>query len=140
MSRGIVRRRIPVCGPDESGTGARALCGGLDAGSNRTTLRINALRPIEFLHEWKGGEKFSTNAVQNVEKPIASGLDKQLSRLPPIVRVEQDGSLCRVVVIQVVRRKLKIPFELSRIRVQGQHDLYDYDATETPVLIDTNYR
>src|SRR5579864_1980758 len=121
VSRGIVRRRIPVRGPDESRTGARALCRGLHAGSNRTALRINALRPIEFVHEWKSREKLSTNAVQNVEKSIAIGLDKQLSRLPPVVSVDQDGSLRCIVVIQVVRRKLKIPFELSRIRVQGQH-------------------
>src|SRR5437899_11221193 len=121
MSRGVVRRRGPVRGPDESGTSARALCRGLHACSNRTALRINAPRPIELLHERKSGEEFSIGAVQNVERPSAIGLDKQSSRLLPVVRVDQDGSLRSVVVIQVVRRKLKIPFELSRIRVQGQN-------------------
>src|SRR5205814_5242299 len=118
-SRGIVRRRVPVGGAGESGASARALCRGLHSGSNRPALSIDSLGPVQFFHERKCGEKFSVGAVQDIEIAVAIRFEEQLSLLALVAGIDQDGSLRRVVVKEVVRRKLEIPFELSRVGVQG---------------------
>src|SRR2546430_993026 len=71
-------------------------------------------------HQRKCGEKFSVGAVQDIEIAVAIRFEEQLSLLAMVAGIDQDGSLRRVVVKEVVRRKLKIPFELSRVGVQGE--------------------
>src|SRR5437667_3309964 len=66
VSRGIVRRRVPVGSSGESGAGPHALCRGLHAGSNRPALRVDSLCPIQFFYERKSRQKSSARAVQHV--------------------------------------------------------------------------
>src|SRR5437016_13954280 len=63
VSRGIVRRRVPVGGTAESGASAHALCRGLHTGSNGPALSIDSFGPVQFFHERKSREKFSVGTI-----------------------------------------------------------------------------
>src|SRR5215813_3454332 len=57
-------------------------------------------------------------AVEKKEVAVAAGLCDQLPLLSPELAVKQDWRLHRVPVVNIVRRRLKIPDKLPRVSVQ----------------------
>ena len=59
--------------------------------------------------------------IEQKEKTITAGLREKLALLALELRVEQDGRLDGVPVVNVVWRRLKIPSQLPGVRIQS-HD------------------
>src|SRR5579859_1872446 len=114
----IEGRRIPIRGAGKSGANQRAIDRGFDSGQHRTPLRVDGLGPIQLLDERNGGEKVSVAAIENVSKAIAVRLQQKFSRVALIIGVDDDRSFRGVVVEYIVRRKLKIPFELAGVGIE----------------------
>src|SRR5436309_14934559 len=59
-------------------------------------------------------------AIKQKEKTITAGLREKLALLALELRVEQDGRLDGVPVVNVVWRRLKIPSQLPSVRIQSR--------------------
>src|SRR5258705_3813308 len=116
----IVGRRVPVGSSDKTGAHARAFRGRLKSSANRAAFIVNCAGPIEFFDEWSGREKRAIGAIEHIQKAVAVGLYNEFSRLTAESAVHKDGSFDGVVVEQVVRRELEIPFELAGVRIEGK--------------------
>src|SRR5580700_2075344 len=121
MGAGIVGWGIPVRGAAEARTDARTVCRGHDFGTNRTTLRIDAAGPIQMLSELRRRQKLSIGSIENVEEAVTVSLDQQFARLALIDGIDQNRSFFGVVIKQIMRRKLEIPFELAAVGIERQH-------------------
>src|SRR5439155_27362294 len=116
----IVGRRVPVGCSDKTGTDARAFRAGLDSGANRAAFIVNCAGPIEFFDERSGREKRAIGAIEHVEKAVAVRFYDEFSRLTAESGIDEDRSFDGVVVKQVVRSELEIPFELAGVRIEGK--------------------
>jgi len=92
----------------------------LQAGANRSTFVVNSARPINFVDKRSGREKFPVGSVENVKKAVAIRFYNEFSQLTAKGCVHQNRSFHSVVIEQVVRRKLEIPFELTGVRIESQ--------------------
>src|SRR5260370_22063815 len=72
-------------------------------------------------------------AVEHKEQRIAAGLGEQLALLALKLRVEQDRGFDGVPVVHVVWRRLKIPSQFPRIRIQS-HDGAGVEIVAFPAL------
>src|SRR5437667_8237499 len=59
--------------------------------------------------------------IEQKEKTITAGLREKLALLALELRVEQDGRLDGVPVVNVVWRRLKIPSQLPGVRIQSHY-------------------
>src|SRR6266478_8297337 len=116
----IVGRRVPVGSSDKTGAHARAFRGWLNSGANRPAFIVNSAGPIEFFGERSGREKLAIGSIEHVKKAVAVRLYNKFSRLTAESGIDEDGSFDGVIVEQVVRRELKIPFELAGVRIEGK--------------------
>src|SRR5262249_55505303 len=80
---------------------------------NRTPFRVQTFGPVQILQEWFAQEKLSVRAIEDVEEPIAIGLQQQLASLPLPLRIDEYGGLLRIPIVDIVRCELKIPLELA---------------------------
>src|SRR5579864_1443342 len=117
----IVRRREPVSGAVDAGTDICALRRWNSTRENRTTRSVYVFGPIQFLHERSRVQKSSIGPVENIEKAIPVGLYQQASPRAALLRIHQDRGFIRIVVVQIVRRELEVPFQFARIGVESQH-------------------
>jgi hypothetical protein len=82
---------------------------------------VDALGPIQRLHERRGAQKFAGGAIQHIEVTVAIRMQQKLARAAFVQSaVEQHRPGLRVPIVRVVRRELEIPFQLARIGVQRQ--------------------
>ena len=116
----IVGRRVPVGGSDKTGADARAFGGGLKSAANRAAFIVNCSGPIEFFDERSSREKRAIGAIEHVEKAVAVRFYNEFSPLTAESGIDEDGSFDGVVVEQVVRRELEIPFELAGVRIERE--------------------
>src|SRR5208283_2005786 len=91
------------------------------AGGNRPASRIYALGPIQFLHERCGLNELAIDPVENIEKAIPVSLYQQMKNRSVLLYICQHGGFIGVVVIQIVRGELEVPFQLSRIGVERKN-------------------
>src|SRR6185503_5660267 len=86
---------------------------------NRTPISADLPCPGNFLHERFCQEQLAVGAIEHIEKSVAVGLQQQLSRLTLPQRIHQGGRFGGIPIPYIVRRELKIPFELPGLSVQG---------------------
>ena len=105
-----------------------AMCGWTDACAfgrrllsrhqHRPSVSADLARPRQVTDEWLPEQKFAVGAIEDVEEPVAAGLNEKLSRPSFPRRVDEHGRLLRVPVPHVVRRELKVPFQAAASRVE----------------------
>src|SRR5262244_2966103 len=117
----MIRRRIPVGSAGKTGTYPRSFFTRLRSSSNWPSLSVDAARPGQLFHKRPCREKRAIRSVQHVKKSIAIGLNQQLAQPPAKLRVHQYRGLHCVVVEKIVRRKLKMPLQLSGVGIERQH-------------------
>ena len=88
--------------------------------NDRASLRSEAVGP-SLVDVGSAQQKLAGQAVKDVVETIANRLDQQLARLTFEYRVQQDRSLIGVPVMGVMRRVLEMPFQPSRVGVEGEH-------------------
>src|SRR5256885_15727312 len=115
MRGGIVGRRIPVCGPDETRTDHGAARGRLSTRKDWAASRIDSLRPIQLLYEGNRGEKSSVGPVEDIQETIAVGLHQHFSRLALVDEVQQNGGFRGIKIEEIMGGDLEIPLEFSGI-------------------------
>ena len=119
--RGAERRRHPVRGAAYRRARRHAVLVGRVAGHQlRTSVRADAARPRELLHEGPAEQHFSIRAIEHVEEAVAIRLQQQLARLPLEHRIDEHRWLLRVPIPQIVRRELIVPAQLSGLRVERE--------------------
>src|SRR5579885_493449 len=74
-----------------------------------TAIVIKTLGP-GLLYEIFGQQELAVGAVQQIKKAVPVSPRQQLSLLAPKLAVEQDRDLSGIPVMQIMRRKLEIPF------------------------------
>src|SRR5262249_54107772 len=84
-------------------------------------MRVDTFCPGELLHEWSSGKEFSIGSIKNVKKAVAIRFDEKLSWLPPILRIDKNRGLNAVVVVEIVRSELEIPFQFPGVRIDCEH-------------------
>src|SRR5258708_23869629 len=119
-SVGIVRRRKPIGGPVDAGADKSALRRWHSAGKYGSAGCVHTCGPVELLHKWRCCEKFAGDTIENVEKSVAVGLHQKVSGFAALFDIDEHWGFVGVKVIQVVRRELEIPLQLSCVRIQGQ--------------------
>src|SRR6202011_2033996 len=82
---------------------------------------VDALCPVQFFNKRCCREKLAGGSIEYVDVAISVRLHQKFASFALERRVNQDWSLHRVVVEQVVRGELEMPFQLSGIRVKCQH-------------------
>ena len=87
---------------------------------NRLSLLIEARRPVHRT-ERSRHQALAGLPVQHEEVPVARCLHQHLPRLAVEVAIHQHRNLHRVPVVRVVRRRLKRPLLLPRVRID-RHD------------------
>src|SRR5207249_7208755 len=102
-------------------TDSRPLRRRMDPSEYWTASLVDARRPVQLLDEGRGAQEFSVDAVEDVKKTIAVGLNQQMPRAPVERHVHHDGRLRGVVVEQVVGRELEVPLQLAGVRIEGQN-------------------
>src|SRR6185436_11491455 len=85
---------------------------------NRPAFGVEALGPVELFEELFAEKQLPVSAVEHIEKTIAIGLQQKLARLALPLGIDEHGRLLRVPVVNIVRRELEIPPELSCLRLQ----------------------
>ena len=75
----------------------------------------------------------SIRSIEHEEKTITAGLREKFTRLAIEFAVEQNGCLDGVPVMHVVWRRLEIPYELPRVRIQ-RHDGTGVKIVAGPLL------
>ena len=101
---------IQFVAPSSDGQIFYALRPRLQTRANRPAAVVNSARPVHFLGKSRGIKKLARGAIEKVEEPVAVGFDQQLSHLPIDGHVDEHGGFRRVVVKQVMRGKLEVPF------------------------------
>ena len=87
---------------------------------NGTTVFADAARPIQLLEELLAQQQLTIGAIQHIEESIAIGLQHQLARAALPIRIDQHGHFLCIPVVNVVRRELVIPLELTGLCFQRQ--------------------
>src|SRR5580704_10164794 len=80
-------------------------------------MRVDTFCPCDLFHEWSRGKEFSAGPIKNVEKTVAICFNEKFSRLPLIFPIDENRSLEGVVVIEIMRSELEVPFQFSGIRI-----------------------
>ena len=84
---------------------------------NRLALRVHALRPVR-LDVLAAEDVPAVGAIEHEEPAVAARLREQLARLPVDLAVDEHRRLRRVPVVRVVRRRLEVPRQLPRVRIE----------------------
>src|SRR5882672_42033 len=84
-------------------------------------MRIDFLCPIQFVNKWSRRQKFTIRAIEYVEESISVSLHKQFPRPALVGKIDQNRGFRRVIVEQVMRCELKMPLQLSGVRIQREH-------------------
>src|SRR5262249_29989080 len=108
--RPVVRAAALVRG-DQPAVTCRLLAGV----RNGPDVRVDAFGPYHR-GERRGQEALACRSVQNEVVSIARGLDQQFPRRPRDGAIHQYRDLGCVPVMGIVRRRLKAPRELARVR------------------------
>ena len=66
-------------------------------------------------------QELSVGAVEDIEEPVAIGVQQEFAGFSSILRVDQHRRLGRIPVVDIVRRELIVPFQLSGIGIQSQN-------------------
>src|SRR5262249_1330076 len=116
---GTVARRMPICGAtlirrDKDAVELRLLRGI----GNRLSFCVDSQRPIRF-HELRSKQIFAVGSIQQEEPTIAACLREKPSSLAVEFTIDEYRSLHSVPVVGVVWRRLKIPRQLSCIRIES---------------------
>ena len=82
-----------------------------------------AAGPVQLVDERYALEKLTGLAVKNVVETVAVGMHQKLSWTAFVGSVDQNRDLYRIPIMQIVRRELKIPFELAAVGVQRDNRL-----------------
>src|SRR5581483_1566855 len=110
---GIIGRRIPIGGASNAGANICTVHGWNSVRQYWASRRIDTFSPVQFLYEGSCVKKFSIGAIENIEKSISISMHEQVTRRAIFFRVHQHRSLCGVVVVKIVRRELKVPFQFA---------------------------
>ena len=112
-------RGHPVGGPTNGRTRRHAFFVRSVPGQKlRAAVGIDTARPRQLLHERTAQEHLSVRAIEHVEEAVAVGLQQQFARRALERRVYQQQRLLRIPVPQIMRRELKVPAKLARLRVE----------------------
>src|SRR5205823_4004434 len=76
----IIRRRVPVRCAIHAGTDFRPLWRRMDARQDGAASLVDPRRPVQLLDKGCGAQEFSVDAVEDVKKTVAVGLDQQALR------------------------------------------------------------
>src|SRR5207244_5925223 len=68
-----------------------------------------------------GSQKLAIRPVENVKKSVTVCLHQQVTNYAVLFGIQQDRSFSSVIVIHVMRGELEIPFQFTRIGIEGQH-------------------
>ena len=126
-SGGTERRGHPVRRSANGGTcGHAVLIRRVSGHELRASVRPDAARPRQLLHERLRQQHLSVGAIEHIEETVAIRLQQQLSRLTLKHRVDQNRRLLRIPIPQIMRSELIVPSELpgfgvereDRVRVQ----------------------
>ena len=80
-------------------------------GENRPPRCVHAFGPIQFLDKRRRVKKLALGAVENIKITIPVGLHQKVLHGSVFPGIDQDRSFSRIVVIQIVRRELKVPLQ-----------------------------
>src|SRR5437660_1316814 len=117
----IVRRRKPIGSANDAGTDRRAFCAGKFPGRQGTARSIDSVGPGDFFKKGRRPQEFAIASVQNIEKAIWVRLQQQVTCASIFFDVHQHGRLIGIVVIDVVRSELEIPFQLAAGGIDGEN-------------------
>ena len=84
----------------------------------RAAVGTDTTRPRQLLHERTAQEHLPVRAIEHVEEAVAIGLQQQFARRSLERGINQQQRLLRIPVPQIVRRELKVPAKLARLRVE----------------------
>lgn len=118
---GIVRGRKPVGSANDAGADCRAFVGRNFPGQQGTPGSIDSVGPGNFFKKGRRPQELASAPVQNIEKSVAVGLQEQVTCASIFFDVHQHGCLISVVVIDVVRSELEIPFQLPGSGIDGEN-------------------
>ena len=82
---------------------------------------VYARGPVQLLHKRGGVEEFAIGAVENIKKSVAVGLHQQPTGRAVIFDIDKHRRFIGVIVIEVVRRELEVPFQLPGVGIDRQH-------------------
>lgn len=117
---GIVAGGVPICGAPVRRTHFNSVLIGHRPCADRPAILIDPFGPIQLLRELFCEKEMAVRSVQDIEEAVAIGGHNEFARPPPESCIDKDGRLRGVVVVQIVRAELEVPFELSRIWIQRQ--------------------
>src|SRR5262249_15058019 len=80
---------------------------------NRTAFCVEPLRPVQILQKLFAQEELSVRAIEDVEEPIAIGLQQRFAGLPLPLRIYKYRGFLRIPIVDIVRRELEIPLEFA---------------------------
>src|SRR5690242_8279861 len=83
----------------------------------RTAIIVETFGPGLF-HDRLRRQKLSVGSVQKIVKAVSVRPCEPLSHLPAERCIEKDGDLRRIPVVQIVRRELVMPLELSGVGIE----------------------
>src|SRR5205807_970675 len=75
-----------------------------------SALFVDAFGPIQLLRKLRGRKEFAGHAIQYIDESVAVGFDKELARFPFKLSVDQNRGFGGVVIVEIVRGELEIPF------------------------------
>ena len=88
--------------------------------NNRTTIFVQPFRPVELLNILRAVQKLPIPTIQDVHIAVPIGLGQGFDRLPAARDIEQKHAGVAIVVPDIVRGELEVPFDLATVRVKGQ--------------------
>ena len=113
-----IRGRRPVRAAEQSRAHLSVVAGKLRIlRRNRPAVRIYAVGPSN-IDERLRKQKFAVLPIQHIIEAVAISLYQKLAPLPAQFSIQKHWDDRRVVVINVVRSKLKVPAKLSRVSVE----------------------
>src|SRR6516162_8608166 len=129
---GIVGGRIPIRRSLHSRADLDAFGRRLNTGEHRTASFIDTARPVQQFREARGAEIPPIGAIQDVEESVAIGFEQEALQLSVPSHVRQNGRFGGVVIEQIVRGELEMPFKPARVRLERQ------DAVRVKIIARTS--
>ena len=118
---GAIGLRLPVVSAAHAGAGPGPVFAGFVISDQvRASLRIEAVGPTD-LGVGAGMQEFAAGPVQRVEEAVAVGLDQRLNLAPVDIQIRQHRIANGIPIVDIVRRELKVPPQLSGVRVDRHH-------------------
>src|SRR5262249_258653 len=84
-------------------------------------IGADSTRPRQPSHEFLREQQLAVSAIENVEKTVPVGMQKELSLVATIHRVDEDIGLIRILVASIVRSELVVPLEFSCGRLEPEN-------------------